>query len=48
MHASMLTMISSCEIGPDVPVDGTSGYDRSMFLAIKKTLAGRSPSLRMK
>ena len=48
MHASMLATIATREIGPDVPVDGTFGYDRSMFLAMKNTFAGRSPSLRMK
>jgi hypothetical protein len=40
-------------IGPDVPSTGTSdyepaGYERSMLRAMKNTLAGRSPNLRIK
>jgi hypothetical protein len=58
MHGLMLTKMTADEIGPDVPVHGyfrlcaktilQATYLRSMFLAMKNTFAGRSPSRRMK
>src|SRR2546427_12039049 len=43
LHTSMLANRSRRSIGPDVPSDGTFGYERSMCLAMKSALAGRAP-----
>ena len=48
LHTSMLAKTMALRIGPDVPWAGTSGYERNILRAMKKTFAGRSPSRRMK